>query len=114
MLRILERHRLGWSDLDYIDIHEAFAGQVLCNVEAVNDATYRDQKYGISHDPGRLDESRLNPWGSSIAYGHPFGATGARMLSQAISYLKKNDKKRALVAACTAGGLAGACLLEKA
>ena len=51
-------------------------------------------------------------WGSSIAYGHPFGATGARMLSHAIAFLHHHNKRRALVAACTAGGLAGACLLS--
>ena len=113
-LRILARHKLRWADLDYIDMHEAFAGQVLCNVDAVNSAESRAKRYGISYDAGVLDETKLNPWGSSIAYGHPFGATGARMLSQAITYLEKEGKKTALVAACTAGGLAGACLLRRA
>jgi acetyl-CoA acyltransferase len=113
MLRVLERQKLRWSDLDYIDMHEAFAGQVLCNVDAVNSAESRTKRYGIAYDPGHLDETRLNPWGSSIAYGHPFGATGARMLSQAIAYLEKEGKRTALLGACTAGGLAGACLLRR-
>ena len=113
MLRILKRQGLKWDDLDYIDMHEAFAGQVLCNVDAVNDPQCRSGKYGVDYDPGHLDEKRLNPWGSSISYGHPFGATGARMLSQALGFLKHENKKRALVAACTAGGLAGACLLSR-
>jgi len=113
MLRVLERNKLRWADLDYIEMHEAFAGQVLCNVDAVNDPEYRKKKYDSSYDPGTLDEARLNPWGSSIAYGHPFGATGARMLSQAIAYLKHHNKSRALVAACTAGALAGACLISR-
>jgi acetyl-CoA acyltransferase len=113
MLRVLERQKLRWQDLDYIDMHEAFAGQVLCNVDAVNNAESRTKRYGISYDPGHLDETRLNPWGSSIAYGHPFGATGARMLSQAIAYLEKESKRTALLGACTAGGLAGACLLRR-
>ncbi len=114
MLRILARQKLRWEDLDYIDIHEAFAGQVLCNVDAVNDTGSREKRYGISYDAGHLDETKLNPWGSSIAYGHPFGATGARMLSQAIAYLQQEGKKTALIGACTAGGLAGACLLRRA
>lgn len=113
MLRLLQRQKLRWADLDYIEIHEAFAGQVLCNVEAVNQMATRSQKYGINYDAGSLDEARLNPWGSSIAYGHPFGATGARMLNQAIAFLQEHRKRRALLGICTAGGLAGAALLER-
>lgn len=113
MLRILQRNKLRWEELDYIDLHEAFAGQILCNVDAVNSPAYRQERYGISYDAGRLDEERLNPWGSSIAYGHPFGATGARMLSQAIAYLKGSGKRRALVGICTGGATAGAALLER-
>lgn len=113
MLRILKRQNLRWENLDYIEFHEAFAGQVLCNVDAVNDPAYRAGKYGVDFDAGRLDEARLNPWGSSIAYGHPFGATGARMLNQAIAYLQETRTRRALIGICTAGGLAGAALLER-
>lgn len=112
ILRVLHRHNLQWDDIDYIDIHEAFAAEVLCNVDALNDAEYRSKQYGVDYDPGHLDASRLNPWGSSIAYGHPFGATGARMLSHAMEYLKREGKRTALVAACTAGALAGALLLR--
>jgi len=114
MLRILERQGLKWSDIDYLEIHEAFAGQVLCNVDAVNDAQYRKESYGVDYDPGQLDEANLNPWGSSISYGHPFGATGARMLNQAMLYLEAENKRQALVSACTAGGLAVACLVSRA
>ncbi|MDO8730713.1 MAG: acetyl-CoA C-acyltransferase [Candidatus Omnitrophota bacterium] len=113
MLRVLERNRLRWEDLDYIEVHEAFAGQVLCNVEAVNNPAYRAGKYGSSYDAGRLDEIRLNPWGSSIAYGHPFGATGARMLNQAVAFLQETKGRRALLGICTAGALAGSALIER-
>ncbi|MBI3333683.1 MAG: acetyl-CoA C-acyltransferase [Candidatus Omnitrophica bacterium] len=113
MLRVLQRQRIRWSDLDYIEMHEAFAGQVLANVDAVNDPQHRQRIYGISYDAGTLDETALNPWGSSIAYGHPFGATGARMLNQAIAYLQETKGKRALLGICTAGGLAGSALLER-
>lgn len=111
MLHLLKRHALKWQDIDYIEIHEAFAGQVLCNIDAMNDAGYRKNKYGVDYDPGQLDENIVNPWGSSISYGHPFGATGARMIAQAITFLKHSGKKTALIGACTAGALAGACLI---
>ena len=113
MLRVMQRNRLKWEEIDYIEVHEAFAGQVLCNVDAVNDPRYRQEKYGAPYDAGRLDETRLNPWGSSIAYGHPFGATGARMLNQAIAYLQETKGRRALIGICTAGALAGAALIER-
>ena len=113
MLRILQRQKLRWEDLDYIDLHEAFAGQILCNVDAVNSPAYRREKYGVPYDAGRLDEAQLNPWGSSIAYGHPFGATGARMLNQAVTFLQDSGKRRALVGICTGGATAGAALLER-
>lgn len=111
MLRLLQRHGLKWQDIDYVEIHEAFAGQVLCNVDAMNDATYRKDSYDVDYDPGQLDEQVINPWGSSISYGHPFGATGARMIAQTIEYLKSSGKKTGLIGACTAGALAGACLI---
>jgi len=113
MLRVLERNRLRWEDLDYIEVHEAFGAQVLCNVDAVNDPKYRAGKYGCSYDAGRLDETRLNRWGSSIAYGHPFGATGARMLNQAVAFLQETKGRRALLGICTAGALAGSALIER-
>ena len=113
MLRILKRQNLKWADFDYLEMHEAFAGQVLCNVEAVNSPNYRKQSYGVDYDAGHLDENKLNPWGSSIAYGHPFGATGARMLNQAIAYLQETQTGRALIGICTAGGLAGSALIER-
>ncbi|MBI4397916.1 MAG: acetyl-CoA C-acyltransferase [Candidatus Omnitrophica bacterium] len=113
MLNILQRHNLKWKDIDYIDMHEAFAGQVLSVVDALNQPDYRKNSYGVDYDPGFLDEKTLNPWGSSIAYGHPFGATGARMLNQAITYLARQNKQFALIAACTAGALAGACLVTR-
>ncbi|MCM8795062.1 MAG: acetyl-CoA C-acyltransferase [Candidatus Omnitrophica bacterium] len=113
MLRILQRNGLRWGNLDYIEMHEAFAGQVLCNVDAVNNPEYRRNVYGVSYDAGLLEEQKLNPWGSSISYGHPFGATGARMLNQAILFLQNRKKNKALIGICTAGGLAGAALLER-
>ena len=114
LLRLLARNHLTWRDFSYIELHEAFAGEVLCNVDALNDPAYRKSHYGLEYDPGKLDETLLNPWGSSIAYGHPFGATGARMLNQAITFLKKENGKLALLGICTAGGLAGGCILKVA
>lgn len=113
MLRILQRRKLRWNEIDYVEFHEAFAGQVLCNLEAINSPVYRKNSYGIDYDAGTLEESRINPWGGSVAYGHPFGATGARMLNQAITYLLETKSRRALIGICTAGGLGGAALLER-
>ncbi len=114
MLRLLSRNRLKWPDFAYIESHEAFAGEVLCNVDAMNDPGYRRTVYGVDYDPGKLDEKVLNPWGSSIAYGHPFGATGTRMLNQAITFLQKEKGELAILGICTAGGLAGGCILRRA
>ncbi len=113
MLRILQRRKLRWNEIDYVEFHEAFAGQVLCNIEAINSPVYRKNSYGIDYDAGTLDEARINSWGGSVAYGHPFGATGARMLNQAITYLMETKSRRALIGICTAGGLGGAALVER-
>jgi len=112
LLNLLERNNFTWKDFDYIEIHEAFAGEVLCNILALNDRGYCSRNFNSSYDPGQLDPETINPWGSSIPYGHPFGATGARMLSQAVRYLQVNNGKRGVIAICAAGALAGAAIVE--
>jgi acetyl-CoA acetyltransferase family protein len=114
MLTLLERNKLTWSDFDYIEIHEAFAGTVLCNVKALNDRGYCTRNFGTNYDPGYIDVELVNPWGSSIAYGHPFGATGVRIVMQGLRYLEVNQKKRGIVGICAAGALAGAAIFERA
>lgn len=113
MLILLERNKLTWNDFDYIEIHEAFAGEVVCNIKALNDRGYCIRNFGMSYDPGHLDAQSVNPWGGSIAYGHPFGATGVRMVMQGLKFLEVNQKKRGIIGICAAGALAGAAIFER-
>jgi acetyl-CoA C-acetyltransferase len=113
--RLLARHGLKLADIDLWEIHEAFAAQVLCNIAAVTTPTFLREKVGIADDLGAFPWDRLNPNGGSVALGHPFGATGARILSQAVKTLAGMGKgKRAMVSICADGGLGTVALLEAA
>ena len=97
------------------EIHEAFAAQVLCNVAALEDKEFLKINAGINQDLGEFPWQYLNPNGGSIAIGHPFGATGARDLSQAAKELGNMPKgSRAVVSICADGGLGTVALLEAA
>lgn len=111
--RILARHQLRYEDIDLWEIHEAFAAQVLANIQLLENKLHL-QKVGIDyHDFGLFPRHKLNPNGGSIAIGHPFGATGARILSQAVKALSKLGKgKKAIVSICADGGLGTVMLLE--
>jgi acetyl-CoA C-acetyltransferase len=111
--RMLARNKLGYVDIALWEIHEAFAAQVLCNVAALESASFRRDKAGVDFDPGRLPVDRMNPHGGSVALGHPFGATGARILSQAVKELAAMPKgSRAVVSICADGGLGTVALLQ--
>ena len=111
--RLLARHGLSLQAVDLWEIHEAFAAQVLCNVAAVESEAFVREKAKVEWSPGRFPWERLNPNGGSIAIGHPFGATGARILSQAVKELAAmGPGKRAVVSICADGGLGGVALLE--
>ena len=111
--RMLARNGLGYGDIALWEIHEAFAAQVLCNVAALESADFRRQKAGVEADPGKFPWERLNPNGGSVALGHPFGATGARILSQAVKELAAMPKgSRAVVSICADGGLGTVALLQ--
>jgi len=113
--RMLARNRLGYGDIALWEIHEAFAAQVLCNVAALESAEFLRGKAGVSDDLGRFPWDRLNPRGGSVALGHPFGATGARILSQATKELASMPKgSRAVVSICADGGLGTVALLQSA
>ncbi len=113
--RLLARNGLGLSDIDLWEIHEAFAAQVLCNVAAVEDDAFVREKAGVPASLGKFPWDRLNPNGGSIAIGHPFGATGARILSQAVKELAAlGPGKCAVVSICADGGLGTVALLESA
>jgi acetyl-CoA C-acetyltransferase len=111
--RMLARNGLVYRDVALWEIHEAFAAQVLCNVAALENADFRRQKAGVEADLGGFPWERLNPHGGSVALGHPFGATGARILSQAIKELAGMPKgSRAVVSICADGGLGTVALLQ--
>jgi acetyl-CoA C-acetyltransferase len=110
---MLARNRLVYSDVALWEIHEAFAAQVLCNFTALESASFRRDKAGVDFDPGKLPVDRVNPHGGSVALGHPFGATGARILSQAVKELAAMPKgSRAVVSICADGGLGTVALLQ--
>ncbi len=113
--RLLERHGLTYGDIDLWEIHEAFAAQVLCNVAALESDDFLRDSVKIEPTFGEFPWDRLNPNGGSVALGHPFGATGARDLSQAAKELAAMPSgSRAVVSICADGGLGTVALLEAA
>lgn len=112
--RLLARHGLTLSDIALFEIHEAFAAQVLANVKAITDPAYRKKNAGVDHELGAFPWDRLNPNGGSLAIGHPFGATGARILSQAGKGLSEHTSgSYALVSICADGGQGTVMLLRR-
>lgn len=110
----LDRAGLGLADLTLIDMHEAFASQTLANLRLWPDRDFARQHLGRDDAIGEVDESRLNVNGGSIAFGHPFAATGARMIVQTLHELRRRGGGTALATACAAGGLGAAVVLEVA
>ncbi len=112
--KLLERNGLSFSDLDVIEIHEAFAGQVLAVLAALESDSFAKEKLGRKEKIARIDMDKINLWGGSLSLGHPFGATGSRLVNQAANRLSVEDGRFALVTACAAGGLGHAMLIERA
>jgi acetyl-CoA C-acetyltransferase len=110
---ILRRNRLSLQDFDIYEIHEAFAAQVLCTLRAWESEDYCRNRLGHAIPLGRIDPSKINPLGSSLATGHPFAATGARIVASAAKQLKERGGGRALVSICTAGGMGVVAILER-
>jgi acetyl-CoA C-acetyltransferase len=109
--RLLDRNNLKLQDFDLYEIHEAFAGQVLCTLKAWESDEYC-QKFMDKNALGSIDRSKLNIKGGSVALGHPFGATGARIVAGLAKMLYESKKKRGLISICTAGGMGCAAILE--
>jgi acetyl-CoA C-acetyltransferase len=106
---------LALQDFDFYEIHEAFAAQVLCTLKAWESADYCREKLHRSAALGSIDRARLNIHGSSIAMGHPFAATGARILGVAAKIFEERpDAKRGLISVCTAGGMGVTAIVERA
>jgi acetyl-CoA C-acetyltransferase len=111
--RLLARHGLGYGDIDLWEIHEAFAAQVLFHMKALESVDFVRKKAGVEAALGTFPRERVNPNGGSVALGHPFGATGARILSQAVKELSKGRPGRyGIVSICTDGGQGGVVLLR--
>jgi len=111
--RLLARHGLNYDDIALWEIHEAFSAQVACHIKALQDKEFVRAKAGIENTFGRFPIERMNPNGGSVALGHPFAATGARILSQAVKELAAMAPgSRAVVSICADGGLGTVALLE--
>ena len=111
---MLDRAGIGFGDIDYFELHEAFAAQVLCTLKAWKDPVYCRDVLGRETVMGEIDPARINIKGSSLAYGHPFAATGARILGLTAKLLAGEAGKKALISVCTAGGMGVAALVESA
>jgi acetyl-CoA C-acetyltransferase len=111
--RMLARNGLVYADIDLWEIHEAFAAQVLFHIKALETPEFLRNKVGVEPKFGAFPRERLNPNGGSVALGHPFGATGARIISQALKELSiRPPGSRAIVSICTDGGQGAVVLLE--
>lgn len=111
--RLLERHGLSIDNVGVFEIHEAFAGQVLAVQAALDSAAFARRAFGRSSATGPIPNDKLNLLGGSLALGHPFGATGARLVTTAVNRMHREDAEFAIVAACAAGGLGHAMLLQR-
>ena len=111
--RLLARNALTYDDIDVWEIHEAFAAQVLFHIKALEDPDFVRRKAGVEAALGTFPRERVNPNGGSVALGHPFGATGARILSQAVKEISTRAAgQRCIVSICTDGGQGSVALLQ--
>lgn len=111
--RMLTRAGLTLQDFDFYEIHEAFASQVLSTLKAWNDPVFCQQRLGLDEPLGEIDREKLNVKGSSLAAGHPFAATGGRILANAAKLLATKGSGRALISICAAGGQGVVAILER-
>ena len=109
---ILQRHGLNLADIDYWELNEAFAAQVLACQAAWQDEAYCREQLGLPGVMGTLDPARLNVDGGAVSIGHPVGASGARIVLHLLHVLRRNQAKRGIATICIGGGLGGAMLLE--
>ncbi|MBP8227452.1 MAG: acetyl-CoA C-acyltransferase, partial [Pararheinheimera sp.] len=108
----LDRAGLKLSDLTLIEMHEAFAAQALANMKMFGSKTFAEQKLGRTDAIGDIDMAKFNVIGGSLAYGHPFAATGTRLITQTLNELKRRGGGIGLTTACAAGGLGAAMIVE--
>lgn len=110
---MLQRAKLSLQDFDFYEIHEAFAAQVLCTLKAWESDDYCRDRLGLNAALGAIDRSKMNVKGSSLAIGHPFAATGARILATLGQMLEQKGSGRGLISICTAGGMGVTAILER-
>jgi acetyl-CoA C-acetyltransferase len=111
--QMLARHGLSFADFDFFEIHEAFAAQVLCTLRAWESETFCRERLGLERPLGPIDPARLNVVGSSLAFGHPFAATGGRIVATLAKLLEEKGSGRGLISVCTAGGMGVTAILER-
>lgn len=111
--KLLKQANLTLQDFDFYEIHEAFAAQVLCTLEAWKSESFCKDKLGLDSPLGEIDFSKLNTKGGSLALGHPFAATGARIVTGLAKLLNEKGSGRGLISICTAGGMGVTAIIEK-
>lgn len=111
--RVLDQMQLSLDDIDLFDLHEAFAAQVLCVLKMLASQAFARARLGRDQAVGEIDPAKLNLYGGSVAIGHPFGATGSRLVTTMANELHQSGKQRAMLGLCAAGGLGAAALLER-
>lgn len=111
--KVLQIANMSLAQMDVIEFHEAFAGQVLANIKCLASDLFAIEKLGRDSAVGKIDMDKLNNWGGSLSIGHPFGATGSRLLATASNRLIKEGGKFALIASCAAGAHGHAMIIEK-
>lgn len=111
--QLLKRNNLTLQDFDFYEIHEAFAGQVLCTLKAFESKDFCNKKLKLDSPLGSIDRSKLNVCGSSLALGHPFAATGGRIIATIAKLLAEKGSGRGLISICTAGGMGVAAIIER-
>jgi acetyl-CoA C-acetyltransferase len=109
---LLARHGLRFDEIALWEIHEALSAQVACHIKALEDKNYIREKAGVEHTFGSFPRDRMNPNGGSVALGHPFGATSARILSQAVKELAAMPQGTRAIVGISAGGLGTVALLQ--
>jgi acetyl-CoA C-acetyltransferase len=113
MARMLQREGLSLQDFDFYEIHEAFASQVLATLKAWEDPVFCKERLGLDAPLGEIDRSKLNVNGSSLAAGHPFAATGGRIVNTAAKLLAEKGSGKAVISICAAGGQGVVAILER-
>ncbi|KFD56516.1 hypothetical protein M514_02620 [Trichuris suis] len=111
--KLLDKIKMKISDIDVFELHEAFAGQLIANLKALDSDHFAQKYLNKQGKVGSIPIEKLNCWGGSLSLGHPFGATGVRLLSHAVNRLIDENGKYAIVSACAAGGLGHALLVER-